>query len=690
MRGSADPSSEKTYVLGVDGDGCLRGIFADDRVHIAIFGYPGTGKSTLMFSLVLQHVVAGEGFLILDPHGDLALKVLSHIPRHKWKRVVYIDPSTAYGKFRSVVQLNFLEYRSFLEKQIVARMVMDVLEKYYGRYWGPRLDMILLNAIYLLLEGAEGNPSFLDIYNVLTDEDFRGKILTCCRDSKVKRFWTVEFKKMPRDAVLSVMTKIYRLVHEKLIVPIFDCKRSSVNFRKAMDEGLFIIVNLAEGKITSDVANFLGSLILAKVYMAGMAREEIPERQRKPFYVYVDEAYRFTTLSIREILQSLRKYKVFMTLAAQYLGQYRKEVGDSIPSLCNTLICFSVGRETAERLEEFFMPVLDSRELMDLPRYHFVASAIIKGRREVQILKTLDPKEGKNRIDDVIKASLSVFGREVHIEESWNIYSRARMSLPRPPVTPIEYLILKALHEKLLEREAAFPERVLTDKLCQEKGLERRTVLQALHALIWRRFVNVYGAGLLSISENAERRFFLPVPSGPRGGGTLHAELLRLGCSDLIEDEYFLIFDVGAEPPRKVNVHGKPIYLARRLPDVIAYPLYRVNGKIHPLLFDVSRAIAIEAETEPLKYKARAISNFKKCMAYMLPVRFIVPGGLDEALRLARVLKMEGANIVENVKFNCKAGNVEVVGIDLRRHLKIKVSRNLIRNSGYGSRESYL
>jgi len=140
-------------ILGVDGSGTRRGIYKRDRMHIAVFGFPGTGKSTFLLNLIKQNIDGDEGFMLIDPHGDLVKKAVTHIPKDKWDRVVYISPLTAYDKrFRSVVQINFLQYEKILERNLVARTIMDALQKIYQRFWGPRLDMIMLNALSLLLE----------------------------------------------------------------------------------------------------------------------------------------------------------------------------------------------------------------------------------------------------------------------------------------------------------------------------------------------------------------------------------------------------------------------------------------------------------------------------------------------------------------------------------------------------------
>jgi hypothetical protein len=253
--------------------------------------------------------------MAIDSHSDLTQLVLSHIPSEQWDRVVYINPWSAFQDKldNRVVQINFLEHQNPHQRDVVARMFMDALEKFCDKWWGPRLDMILLNALYLLME--KENPKLPDLYKVLSDKAFRNLLITRCGDQSVRLFWEKQYDKMPSDASTAVLTKLYRLVQERVLVPIFMAAKSSINLREAMDEKKMVIVDLPEGKITTDMANFLGSLILSSVYNAGMSREDLSEEKREPFYVYVDEAYRYATKSISETIKSLRKFKVYMTLA---------------------------------------------------------------------------------------------------------------------------------------------------------------------------------------------------------------------------------------------------------------------------------------------------------------------------------------------------------------------------------------
>ena len=444
----------RLHVLGIDaeidptiGKKLQRGIYGSDRIHMLVMGFPGSGKTRFLLSLIKQHIEANEGFLVLDSHRDLTPLILSHIPPEKWDRVVYINPWSAFEKKydHQIIQINFLESKDPTVRDITARMFMDTLEKIYERYWGPRLDMILLNALYLLME--KETAKLPDLYKLLVDTKFRDTLINRCRDDNVKLFWEHQYTKMPKDASVAVLTKLYRLVQERIIIPLFMGEKSCLNFREAMDQQKFIIVDLPEGKITTDIANFVGSLLLSNTYLAAMSREDTPENEREPFFVYIDEAYRYTTKSIPETLQSLRKFKVYLTLASQYLEQYRKDIQNALTQTCETIITFQVGEDTARTLEKFYPKKYGYQTLMNLPRHLFFVSTPFQGNREYQVLQTIDHKTGPTNPEHVINHSLQKYGRKINIETLMGQTKKPN----RPedflawPITPAEWLILLTL-----------------------------------------------------------------------------------------------------------------------------------------------------------------------------------------------------------------------------------------------------
>jgi len=637
------------FSLGVGEDGEEYGMYKDDRVHVAVFGFPGTGKSTFLLSQVYQHIEDRDGFTLIDPHGDLAKRVLSHIPRDQWGNVVYIDPLTAF-RYGSVVQINFLEVRDELMKGLVARTFMDSLSKIYARFWGPRLDMILLNAIYVLLDQERVRMS--DLYYVIADEATRNAYLSKVTDPKVVSFWTNEYQRMPRDASSSVLTKIYRIIQEKVLVPMFDTYESSIDFRRLMDERRYVIVNLSEGALSSDIANFLGSLILSRIYIAGMSRESVPEDERVPHYLYIDEAHRFVTLSIKDILEALRKYKVYATLVSQYLSQYQREIADAIPSLCDTIITFRVGKDTARALEEFFTPYYTYEDLMQLPNYYFAVSMKIRGVREFSVLKVIDLGFGSNNIEEIIKYSLSKYGNPV--KELIEVKSE-KYKVPLPEFRPAEYQVLTLLYFN--DKRWMLEE--IEEELFKHRQLDRSDTFRAINELRIRQLIEIEKImhdeetrEIVRISHSGRSVMEKFIPGeGARAGDLTHREIMIDLWRDYASNGFYVICDTGE-------------FGQIELPDLIIYPINYIDNKgvrrMHPSLWDNAHKFAVEIEIYPEKHPDRVIHNYKKCRDMGMPVIFIVPSE-EKAEKLRKILKEANATETNNILDDYKPGNYKII-----------------------------
>lgn len=565
----------------------LISIKREDRVHMAVFGMPGSGKSTFMLFQIYQHIEKDDGFCVIDPHGDLIKKTLSIIPREKWNDVVYIDPITAF-KYGKVIKIALLECKDPLKKPLIAMGFVDSMKKLYGEFWGPRLERILVNAIYAVMDQPDSRLSYL--YDMLIDPRKRNKLLSNVKDEKVIEYWMNEFPLLKDEAPTVVTNKVYRLVQERLLAPMFDCAKSSIDFRECMDTGKIILINLSEGNLTTEVANFLGALILNKIYQESMTREEIPEENRKPFYVYVDEAYRFVTDSIKDMLQALRKYKVYMTLAAQYLSQFDREGGKdktitkAIPQLCDSIISFSVGGETAEELEQYFKPIfryITKDTLMTLMK-HQMAFSIRKGReRYVNTGICIDVSNKRiSRPDEVIKYSLSIYGRKVSME--------VNDSIPSPDVSPICFSIISFIYYRRLGEPT--PINVVENEL---KQFSKQEIISAINELLY--------DGMINISKN---EIALTVASYYK-------------FKDSPVGDFITVQAIG-NFVRRERMRGCYCIVNTMKPYVIVYPPRYLNeGRIDPYVWDYSnRYIAyfcLDGKRPKLNYNLpiKLIVNFK-------------------------------------------------------------------------------
>jgi hypothetical protein len=675
----------RLHVLGVDaeidpavGHKLKRGIYATDRIHSLVTGFPGCGKTRFLLSMIKQHIDNDEGFLVLDSHRDLTPLVLSHIPPEKWDKVVYINPWSAFeNKYDNrVVQINFLECKDPRDRDVIARMFMDTLEKIYERWWGPRLDMILLNALYLLME--KESAKLPDLYKILADQEFRDMLTAKCKDNNVKVFWEKQYDKMPKDASVAVLTKMYRLVQERIIVPLFMAEKSCIDFRKAMDQRKIVIVDLPEGKVTTDIANFVGSLILSRIYIAGMSREDIPEEERQPFFVYVDEAYRYTTKSIPETLQSLRKFKVFMTLASQYLEQYRKDIQEAITQTCETIISFRVGEDTAKTLEKFYPKEYGFQTLMNLPRHLFFVSTPFCGNREYQVLETIDYKTGPSNPDDIIKHSLEKYGRKVDVDELMGqVKNRVKQEeFLDWPVTPAEWVVLltirlfggstdeESLRNHLLYDPAKPKSYALTEvwfanalKSLSIDNVKREAWLTFKDETVrqWREEAYAYGKKevkareerkriwSLDLSDNKAKRLLDSTFKGDKAGNVKHIQVITAERRIYWLNGWIVRLDTGETDESIADLYVTPTSPSTSVEGA--------KGYIDPNHWDYTRSFAVEVESYPQKHWDRLENNYKRNRRMGFPTVFLVPNEALEGELKKKLVEWKATFVANSIKF---------------------------------------
>jgi type IV secretory pathway TraG/TraD family ATPase VirD4 len=331
----------------------------DRPEHIHIIGKTGTGKTTLLKNMLVQDILAGEGVALIDPHGDFARDILNYIPPVRLRDVIYFDPS----EYEYPIGINLLGNVPPDSRYLVASNIISVLRSMWADVWGTgRMQHILNNTLLALLEC--GNSTILGITRMYTDPYYRAKVLRKVKDPQVREFWIHEFADMEQknerlkiEAISPIQNKV-----EQFFTPplrnIFGQCRSAVNFRYIIDHHKIFIANLSKGKIGEDKANILGSFLVAQFQNAAMSRADIAEHEREHFYLYVDEFQNFCTSSFASILSEMRKYRLCLTLAHQYIDQLKDKLGvkEAIYGNVGTLICFRVGTQDANYLREEFAP----------------------------------------------------------------------------------------------------------------------------------------------------------------------------------------------------------------------------------------------------------------------------------------------------------------------------------------------
>jgi hypothetical protein len=347
----------------------------DRRFHMHVIGKTGTGKSTLLGVMAYQDIVRGEGLALLDPHGDLVESLIPEIPERRADQVLYFD----LGNPQTVLHFNPLDAIPEDKRPLVAAGLLEAFKKIWADSWGVRMEHILRNSLLTLLD--QPNATLADILPLLDSKVYREAAVEQVTNEQVQRFWTEEYEKYSwryrADAIGPIQNKVGAFLADPTLNRVLTNPRSSFNLREVMDEGQILLVNLAKGKIGEDSAALLGAMLVSQIGSAGMSRADVPDEKRRDFYVYLDEFQTFTTLSLANMLSELRKYKVSLMLAHQYLGQVDDDVADAIVGNVGTIVTFRVGPKDATFLAKEFYPVFEPLDLMNLPNHNIIVKLMI-------------------------------------------------------------------------------------------------------------------------------------------------------------------------------------------------------------------------------------------------------------------------------------------------------------------------
>ena len=349
---------------------------ADRLSHVYAIGKTGVGKSTLLEALARQDLEAGRGFCLIDPHGDLAER-MRDVATVSGRPFIYMDaaaPTQPYG---------YNPLRRVKEDKIPLAVsgLMDAMKKLWGDAWGVRMEHVLRSSLYALIE--RDGSTLPDILRLYSDKPFRQSVVRGIRNETVRRFWKDEFEKYPdrqrAEAVAPIQNKLGALLTDPRLYRALVNPEEPISFRRIMDTGGVLLVNLAKGRMGEDSANILGSMLVATIGLAGLSRADLPIAARHSFFLYVDEFQTFTTLAFANLMPELRKHGVGLTLAHQYLHQLDDDVRHSVLGNTGTLISFRLGPEDAAVIAQEMQPTFGSLDLLNLPNHNFYVKLMIDG-----------------------------------------------------------------------------------------------------------------------------------------------------------------------------------------------------------------------------------------------------------------------------------------------------------------------
>ena len=347
----------------------------DRRRHIYIVWKTWMGKSTMLENMIIDDIKKWRWVWVIDPHWDLAETIIWFIPKNRTNSVIVFDPTD----INSPIAFNMLENVKEEHRSVVVSGVISIFKKIFWNSWWPRLEHILRNTLFALIEYP--NSTLISIPLMLTSEVYRKKVVNKITDPIIKKFWTHEFAKMSpsqkTEAVWPILNKVWQFLSSSVLRNILGQPKNSFSFRWAMDNKKIIIINLSKWIIWEDASNLLGSMLVTKFQLDAMSRANIPEKDREDFYLYVDEFQNFATDSFATILSEARKYKLNLVMANQYIAQMNEVVSSSVFGNVWTLLSFQVWIDDAKKLVDVFGWEINLEDLINLKKYSIYTKLLI-------------------------------------------------------------------------------------------------------------------------------------------------------------------------------------------------------------------------------------------------------------------------------------------------------------------------
>jgi hypothetical protein len=417
-------------VLGINRyrgvDTKIRFLDKDRTRHHYIIGKSGSGKSALLNWMSRQDIAAGSGLCIVDPHGDLIEDALAHTPKERAKDVIVFDPADG----ERPMGLNLLEAKTPEEKDRASLDAMEIFIKLFGNeIFGPRIQHYFRNGCLTLMDDEEEGATLIDVPRLFVDEEFQRYKVSKCKNAVVRSFWENEMAKTgareKEEMIPYFSAKFGPFVTNTTMRNIIGQPKSAFNIREIMDTGKVLLVNLSKGKIGDVNAQLLGLIFVNKVNMAAMSRADVPQRDRRRFYLYVDEFQNFITDAFATILSEARKYELGLIMAHQYIGQLvgktesygqaSTKMRDAVFGNVGTIMSFKIGAEDAEYMAKEFAPVLSEQDVIGIPNFNCYTKLNINNTtsRPFSLATIYDESERNEKLGGLIKEySRMKYGRK--------------------------------------------------------------------------------------------------------------------------------------------------------------------------------------------------------------------------------------------------------------------------------------
>jgi hypothetical protein len=393
----------------------------EDRTrHHYIIGKSGSGKSAFLSWMARQDIINGDGVCVVDPHGDLIEELIQFIPKERAKDVIIFNPAD----IERPMGLNILEANTPEEMDLASSQATEIFIKLFGdEIFGPRIQHYFRNSCLTLMEDKEEGATLIDVPRIFTDDEFMKYKVSKIRNPVVKSFWEHEYahtgERERQEMIPYFSAKFGPFITNSIMRNTIGQTKSAFNFRKCMDEQKILLINLSKGKIGDLNTQLLGLIIVARLQMAAMSRVDMPENERKDFYLYVDEFQNFATDSFCSILSEARKYHLALIMAHQYIKQLEKKqdtsIRDAVFGNVGTMMSFKVGADDAEYMSKEYAPVLTEQDVLGIANYKAYIKLSIKNTtsRPFSLETIYDLSKQNKKIGEIVtQYSRMKYGRK--------------------------------------------------------------------------------------------------------------------------------------------------------------------------------------------------------------------------------------------------------------------------------------
>ncbi|MBI5146463.1 MAG: type IV secretion system DNA-binding domain-containing protein [Thaumarchaeota archaeon] len=604
------------------------GIPKKDNQNTFIFGEIKSGKTTLLKTLIAQDVKDGTGFFLLDPHRQCAMDILAMIPPEQRNRIVYISLGSPIAFDGYCIRINPLECENPDEKYIAVSSFMSMLSQHYGKFWGPKLETLIRNMVNVLIHIPDSK--FTDMIKILTDKKVREYMLTFCPyENTVSFFQHIYESSYESETAGSAYNKIDKIVSIPTVLMMLDATKSSITVERMIKENKIVIMDLLSGA-TPEIAEFMGAVILHMFNVEGKRRQEKGINQDAQFNIYVDEAHMFSSAVLRELLNTVRKFGMRLTLATQTIDKLNEDLADEVLALCQTVVSFRCNYNTAKMLADS-LP-LDTRKITTLSNHMFALWS--KSDPPVQgigITKPM-PSFSYEQVRHIMRESLERYGDKVNLSTYMPVNASAKNG---PKLSPLEFFLLNTLY--LEGRDMTWGE------LSQAAHCTFEVTPREINAALFDTLVshNRYVIAnkpkmddgdssinlRFSISKLAISSIYSKAVAGRRAGGQLHVGTIFAMMDSQLRNHNYCVIDRGDKN--------------EEMADMLVYsflPIHENNKITHdsagnqaPGLFTMYNpkkwshdVIAVEVETDTTKHESQVYRNYVKNKKNNHDVCFVV------------------------------------------------------------------